>query len=290
MRSSSLIAALAVAGMAAAPAAAQKETPTLVTCEESLGTVALVEGDTQGWSEFGLGSPRPLLDSLVQQSGCFTVYQPGMNGNADFLMNMVAGSQEEVDQSVEIAKSAASEALIRSGAAGSMLGNVPIAGSLLGAFGMFGGKKKTVAAAIKIVNPSNGTVAALGSGSVKKSSLSFGGSNAWSTGAAAAGYDSKNGKMLTEAFILAFNQVVSQKAALAAVSPASGGSAAPASSSDAVVAVDTQMRAGPAKSAAAVRSLRKGTTLSATGKREGLFVEMSDGFGTTGWVSVEDLN
>jgi hypothetical protein len=41
--------------------------------------------------------------------------------------------------------------------------------------------------------------------------------------------------------------------------------------------------------AAVVRALRAGTTLNPTGKREGLFVEVTDNFGTTGWVSVEDL-
>ena len=44
----------------------------LVTCEESLGTIAIVDGDTQGWAEFDLGSPRPLINSLAIDSGCFT--------------------------------------------------------------------------------------------------------------------------------------------------------------------------------------------------------------------------
>ncbi len=38
-----------------------------------------------------------------------------------------------------------------------------------------------------------------------------------------------------------------------------------------------------------MRSVRAGTELSPTGKREGLFVEVSDNYGTKGWVSVEDL-
>jgi hypothetical protein len=42
--------------------------------------------------------------------------------------------------------------------------------------------------------------------------------------------------------------------------------------------------------AESLRMLRAGSTVSPTGKREGLFVEVADNFGTTGWVSVEDLN
>ena len=57
----------------------------------------------------------------------------------------------------------------------------------------------------------------------------------------------------------------------------------------AVVAVDTVMRAAARADAPAVRSLRAGTELDPTGKREGLFLEVKDNFGTLGWVSVEDL-
>ena len=46
---------------------------------------------------------------------------------------------------------------------------------------------------------------------------------------------------------------------------------------------------GTSTKAAAVRSLRAGTELDPTGKREGLFIEVKDNFGTIGWVSVEDL-
>jgi hypothetical protein len=54
------------------------------------------------------------------------------------------------------------------------------------------------------------------------------------------------------------------------------------------VAVDTQLYAQPAKGKA-TRALRSGTTLTPTGRRDGLFIEAKDSFGTTGWVSVEDL-
>ena len=149
MRFARAAAALAVISMVAAPANAAKDdddTPQLVRCEESIGSIALVEGDQAGWSEWGLGSPRALINTLVAESGCFTIDSPNDDAPARFLVTAIAGSAEEVDQGMELAKGAATQALVQSGAAGSLLGGVPGAGALLGMFGGFGGKKKTVAA------------------------------------------------------------------------------------------------------------------------------------------------
>jgi hypothetical protein len=112
------------------------------------------------------------------------------------------------------------EGLVRSGAAGSMLSSVPMGGALLGAFSGFGGKKKTVAAGIRMISPMNGQTMVAGSGEVKASTLTFGNAGGvptvgWMAGAAASGYGgSKDGKMLVEAFIKAFNAVVAQGSAL----------------------------------------------------------------------------
>lgn len=270
--------------------AAKNDPPELEKCDESLGTIALVDGDTAGWNEWGLGSPRALINSLAVESGCFTPHNAVDGTPARFLVTAIAGSQEEVDQGMELAKAGASEALLRSGAAGSVLSKVPVGGALLGAFGGFGGKKKTVAAGLRVVSPASGLTVAAGSGSVKKSTLSFGGSGAgWAQNAAnASGYaGSKDGKMLTEAFVLAFNQVVGQRALLLDTPVA--GSPAALDNAPAIVAVDTVMRATASNNGAEVRSLRAGTEINPTGQRAGLFIEAQDNYGTTGWVSVEDL-
>jgi hypothetical protein len=91
--------------------------------------------------------------------------------------------------------------------------------------------------------------------------------------------------MLTEAYIRTFNEIVSQREMLASA-PADIPAAA---AKPAVVAVDTAMRAAASANATTLRGLRKGTELTPTGKREGLFLEVKDNFGTIGWVSVEDL-
>ncbi len=267
--------------------AKDKETvPELVRCQASIGSIALVEGDQTGWTEWGLGSPRALINALATESGCFTIDNPNDTAPARFLVTAIAGSAEEVDKGMELAKGAAMEGLVRSGAASSLLRGVPGGGAVLGMFGGLGGKKKTVAAGLRVVSPANGMTVAAGQGIVKKSSIDFGGSAAgWAgTAANASGYQgSKNGEMLTEAFVIAFNQLVAQRELMTAAPEAAGGD------DDAVVAVDTVMRAAASGNAGAVRSLRAGTELDPTGKREGLFIEVTDNFGTTGWVSVEDL-
>src|SRR3546814_13455134 len=109
---------------------AKEEAVALTKCDSSHGTIAIVDGDTQGWSEYGLGSPRELINSLAIDSGCFTPHSAASGAPADFLMNVVAGDSEEVDKSIEMAKSAAVEGLVRSGAASSIVSKVPIGGAL----------------------------------------------------------------------------------------------------------------------------------------------------------------
>jgi len=286
--SASAIAACLAFAAAPAPALADDDDLDLVTCEESLGTIAVVEGDTQGWAEFDLGSPRELINTLALESGCFTPHSPASGAPADFLLNVIAGSTEEVDQSIEVAKSAAVEGLVRSGAAGSVLGRVPGAGAVLGMFSAFGGRNKTVAAGIKVLSPATGLTIVTGSGSVRRTSLSFRGSSPWSARADTVGYGrSKKGKQLVEAFVIAFNEVVAQEAT---INSAPRMAAAAAEPEYATVAAETAMLTAPMADSEAVRGLMVGTTLTPTGRREGLYIEVEDNFGTKGWVSVEALN
>ncbi|AMO73289.1 SH3 domain-containing protein [Sphingorhabdus sp. M41] len=285
--STTAIAFAAMIAIASPAEAATKSPVELTHCDASYGTIAVVDGDIQGWSKFGLGSPRELVAAITRESGCFEVHNTASAAPANFLVNVIAGDKEEVDQGVQAAKGVATEAFIRSGAAGQVLGSVPGAGALMGMFGGLGGKKKVVAAGIRVVSPTNGQTLIAGTGEVKKSTLSFAGGTAWIAGADSAGYSgSKNGKMLTEAFIIAFNSVVSQAGALSTVHTASPAAEAAATYT---VAVDTNLYASASANAKTVRALRADTELTPTGSKAGLFVEVSDNYGTKGWVSVEDL-
>ncbi|EAQ27664.1 hypothetical protein NAP1_08727 [Erythrobacter sp. NAP1] len=283
------VAAVMTAFAMPAPAMADDEELQLVTCEESLGTIAVVDGDTQGWADFSLGSPRELINTLAVESGCFTPHSAASGVPADFLMNVVAGTTEEVDQSIELAKTAAVEGLVRSGAAASVMSRVPGAGAMLGMFGGLGGRSQRLAAGIKLLSPATGQTIVTGSGEVRRTSLSFRRNSTWGTRADEIGYRSSGkGKKLVEAFVIAFNQVVAQDATITSIPKMSA--AAAEEPTVATVAVATSMMAMPMDDAEVVRGLMEGTTLSPTGKREGLFIEVEDNFGTKGWVSVEALN
>jgi curli biogenesis system outer membrane secretion channel CsgG len=280
--------AFAVMTAIGSPVQAAKSPPVeLIHCDASYGTIAVVDGDTQGWSKFGLGSPRELVAAIARESGCFEIHSPASAAPANFLVNVIAGDKEEVDQGVQAAKGLATDAFVRSGAAGQVLGRVPGAGALMGMFGGLGGKKKTVAAGIRVVSPANGQTLVSATGEVKKSTLSFSGGTSWVAGADSAGYTgSKNGKMLTEAFIIAYNNIVAQAGALSAVHATDSATGA---STIYTVAVDTNLYASADENAKTVRALRADTELTPTGSKAGLFVEVSDNYGTKGWVSVEDL-
>lgn len=279
--------AVSATALTISPAAARETEPiALATCEQSYGTIAVVDGDTQGWTAYGLGSPRELVNSLAVQSGCFTPHNAASGRPADFLMNVIAGDKEEVDQGMAIARTAAVEGLVRSGAAGSVLSSVPMGGAVLGMLGGFGGKRKTVAAGIRLLSPANGQTLAMGTGEARQTTITFGGGG-WQQAAASSGYTgSKNGKLMVEAFVKAFNALAAQGPGLAAQMPPPQ----PAAPAAATVAIETAMLSGPLAEAEAVRMLRAGSTVNPTGKREGLFVEVADNFGTTGWVSIENLN
>ena len=282
-----IVIAVLTASLASGGVVAKDEPVVLAKCSANMGTIAVVEGDTQGWLKYNLGSPRELLLAMVVESGCFTPYNAVSGKPATYLMNVIAGDAEEVDRGMEMAKGAVVEGLMRSGAAGQLLGRVPLGGAMLGMLGGLGGKKKTVAAGIRVISPATGATLISGSGTVKKSTLTFAGMGGWAQTASASGYGgSKNGQMLTEAFIIAFNAVAGQQSVLASMPVAT---ASVAVVTNATVAVNTSMLATPVAGAVSLRSLRAGTTLTPTGKREGLFVEVTDNFGTKGWVSVENL-
>ncbi|MDB5669246.1 MAG: penicillin-binding protein activator LpoB [Alphaproteobacteria bacterium] len=222
----SLVAFCTLAMLAASPVAAKDDAaPSLAKCESPLGTIAITDGDQQGWTQFNLSSPRPMLGALIEQSGCFTLHNAASGRPADFLLSAVVGSKEEIDKSVNLAKGALTEGLVRSGAAGQVLAHVPMGGALFSAFSRFGGKKKTVSAGLRIMSPMTGQTLASGSGESSKSFVKIMDAGDWSGAGSMGGYaSSSDGKMLTGAFVQAFNAIVSQRSALVSVSPAAGSS------------------------------------------------------------------
>lgn len=285
---------LMIAPVSPASAAPVEPTMTLVKCDTSYGSVALTDGDTQGWTQFNLSSPRTMLATMIQQSGCFTVHNSASGIPADFLISAVAGSKEEIDKTMDMAKGAIAQTLVRSGVAGQMVSRVPMAGALFSAFGGLGGKKKTISAGLRIVSPANGQLLISGTGESSKSTISIINTSNWvsaNQGSMGQYAESGNGKMMSAAFLQAYNNLVAQAGALQAppMAAAVGGAAVPSARETYVVANDTSLWAQAKKGGTAVRALRANTELTPTGQKNGLFVEVADKYGTKGWVSVEDL-
>jgi hypothetical protein len=192
--------------LAAAPAIAAKDEAAIPKCAAPAGTVAVIDGDTQGWSKMGLGSPRELLTAMIAESNCFTIHDPASGPPADYLLSAIAGDKAEVAQGVNIAKAALTEGAVRSGALGAVA-NVPFAGAALRMFGGFGGKKRTVSAGLRLISPQSGQTLLSGSGEAKKTTLSWGGLDG--------GYGStKEGKLLGAAFAEAYGTIAAQAGTL----------------------------------------------------------------------------
>ena len=151
---------------------------------------------------------------MILESNCFTLHNAGADAPADFLMSAIAGDKEVVDQGVNVAKAAVTEGALRTGMLGAASG-VPIAGAALRLFGGLGGKKKKVAAGLRVISPANGQTLVAGAGEGKKTTLTWAGANAFG-----AYGTSKDGKLLSAAFITAYNHVVAQSGALTAQGPA----------------------------------------------------------------------
>jgi curli biogenesis system outer membrane secretion channel CsgG len=55
----------------------EKGTAEIPICTRSLGTIAIIEPDSQWWRAYDLGSPEAILKVFVQQSRCFSLVNRG---------------------------------------------------------------------------------------------------------------------------------------------------------------------------------------------------------------------
>lgn len=210
-------AVLLLGSVSSKPALAAEPEAPIAKCAVPYGTVAITDGDAQGWTKFGLSSPRALLGHIIAQSGCFTLHDPSSGQPADYLISANVGSREEIDAStnaaVGVGKTAVTEGLVRSGVAA----RVPFAGAALGMLGGLGGKKKTVSAGLKVISPATGTTLIAASGETSKSMVKLMSRSEWLRAAdgSTGGYaGSKDGQMLTGAFVQAYNGLVGQAGTL----------------------------------------------------------------------------
>lgn len=247
--------ALALLSTTAAPALAKdkgssgrqaqaKGTREIPRCTRNLGTVAIVEPDTQWWRELSLGSPEAILKVFVQQSGCFSLVNRGraMQSRA---MERAMADQGELQSGSNLGKGQVKAAdyflqpdivSTNKNSGGNALGGVlgGIGGGLLGrgAGAILGGisvKKGEANVTISTVNARTTEEVALTEGYYRKSDLGWGAggglfSGSTFGGAGGGGYQNTEiGQIIVLAYLDAYTKLVTQLGGL----PENAAAAAP---------------------------------------------------------------
>ena len=215
-------------------------------CTRKLGSVAIVEPDTQWWREYNLGSPEAILKVFIQQSGCFTIVNRGRSmANRNMERAMADSGELQSGSNLGKGQVKAADYFLQpdivtanrnsgGGGAGAALGAV---GGLFGGFGravggLAGGinvKKGEATVTLSVVNARTTEEEALTQGYARKTDVSFGGGAGygWWGGFAAAGgagyQDTAIGQTIVLAYLDAYTKLVTQLGGL----PANAAAAAP---------------------------------------------------------------
>ena len=199
----------------------------LERCAAPLGTVSLVENQQAGWytilrNEYRLPPTSNLLRLLIQQSNCFIVVERGAAGMNAMTRErammqsgeMRGGSNFGKGQMVASDYGLSPEIIFSNNNAGGMSGAL---GGLIGggagrALGAIGGSMNTkeASAMLTLVDNRSGVQVSASEGSASKTDFGAFGSLFGTAGAGgASGYsNTAQGKVLTAAFMDAYNQMV----------------------------------------------------------------------------------
>lgn len=236
-----LVSAQPAAAQSSARKAQEQGTRDIPRCTKNLGTVAIVEPESQWWREMNLGSPEAILRIFIQQSGCFTMVNRGRTmqnrameralaeqGELQSGSNLGRGQVKAADYFLQpdiVTSNRNSGGNALGGALGGLLGR-----NLLG--GLAGGiniKKSEANVTLSIVNARTTVEEALTEGYSRKSDLGFGagaGAGWWGgfAGAAGGGYQNTEiGQVIVLAYLDAYTKLISQLGGL----PAEASAAAP---------------------------------------------------------------
>ena len=303
MKFSSLFAAIAAAAAltSAFGAAAKVENEKgstknadIPVCGHVLGTIALVDGDGQGWKAYQLGAPSTLLKAFVSKSGCFKLVNRGSGmeaikreqalaggGNLQRGSNVGGGQIKTADWLL-----VADVAGQNQNSGGSNVGG--IASGLMGnKFGGLGGlvggiktNKVEAQTVLSLVNTRTSEEEYNIEGFAKKSDVSFGagGFSGWSAAGGGAYSNTDVGKVVGLAFLDAYVQLVTKMGGLNANVQAT----APRQSFIATQNFD--LKRSPSKSSSTVRKIDSGMMLYPLGGKEDMWWEVEDENGNVGWV------
>jgi curli biogenesis system outer membrane secretion channel CsgG len=193
----------------------------LEKCDESLGTIAVVEDQNAPWywnlAQYKLGSTVPVLRMLIQQSNCFVVVERGRALN-----NMM--QERALEQSGEMREGSnfgkgqivAADYTMSPSINFSQKGTGGVGGGLGGLFGKVAGavagglKSNEASTTLLLIDNRSGVQLAAAEGSAKNYDFNlFGGIFGGGVGGGAGAYsNTPEGKILTAAFMDSYNQLV----------------------------------------------------------------------------------
>ena len=222
----------------------EKGTQEIPICTRNLGTVAIVEPDSQWWRELSLGSPEAILRVFVQRSRCFTLVNRGRSLESSAMERALA-EQGELQGGSNIGKGQikAADYFLQpdivstnnnsgGGGLGGVLGGV---GGMFGrGFGAIAGgisvKKGEANVTLSIVNSRTTVEEALTEGYARKSDVSFGAGGGGFFGGTFGGVggggyqNTQIGQIIVLAYLDAYTKLVSDLGGL----PQDASAAAPA--------------------------------------------------------------
>jgi curli biogenesis system outer membrane secretion channel CsgG len=222
--------------------AQDKGTAEIPVCTKKLGTIAVVEPDTNWWQQLGLGSPEAIIKVFVMKSGCFGLVDRG-KGLASRNIERALAEDGELQRGSNIGRAQVKAAdyfvvpdiiSSNSNSGGNALGGVLggfLGRSTLGAIaGGISIKKKEANVTLTLVNARTTEQERLTEGYARKSDLSFGGGAAagsfWGGfgGVGGGGYQNTDiGQVIVLAYLNAYTKLVEQLGGL----PLNASAAAP---------------------------------------------------------------
>ena len=272
------------------------EEPAIPHCDQPYGTVALQEAAGGGfWESYDLENPEALIKLYVNESGCFTLVDRASGLEMGTNERMLAQSGDlQVGSNVGAGQLLAADFFLvpdlvgnDDDSGGKRFGGIiggKLGDDIGGILGEVKTKKLEADTILTLVNARTGVQTATARGKAEKRDLSFDVAGLLGVAGGMSSYqDTEAGRVIAAAYATAYTELIAKVRA-------SGGALATANApvESYIVAIETDMYTLPERGDA-VRGLREGMFVYPTGKRDGAFLEVKDKFGTTGWVSVEDL-
>lgn len=260
--------------------------PQIPVCEKSLGTLVVLESENKWWVAHGLESPAALIGVFVTQSKCFTLVERDKRlANAQVERALASSGERRGGSNIGNGQMKAADYVLLpdvadlnkaglGGSLGGLLGNQAIGG-------IAGGVNLKRDVTLTLTDVRSTEQIAIAQGQAKKQDLGGGTGNGLPGGLEAGGAgayaNTEIGQIVAKAYLDSFVKLVNDVKAL---------DLKPYDLRQSVTMTQAgRMHERPSLEAKVVRTLDAGTTLHASGEKEGPWSKVTDDLGNQGWVS-----